>query len=149
MANIKKLGSNQQLKLLQNELDKVLAEIIEPHQDKYLTRARRLEVHIDVFETTDALHVCAELPGIEKEDVELYVSRDLLMIEGKKKSPYSGNKLRFLNLERDFGEFKREVGIPKPVDGRYIDASMENGLLHVVMPKISDRRGQRKRVPIK
>ena len=149
MANIKKTGSGEHLRLLQNELDKVLAEIFEPQQDKYLTRARRLEIHVDVFETADALHVCAELPGIDKNDVELYVTRDLLMIEGRKKSPYKGSQLRFLNLERDFGEFKKEVGIPKPVDGREIDASMENGILHVVLPKISDRRGQRKRVKIK
>jgi len=149
MANIKKSGSGQRLKTLQSELDKVLADLIEPHQDKYLTRARRLEVHVDIYETSDALHVCAELPGIDKKDVQLFVSRDLLMIEGKKKSPYKGDKLRFLNLERDFGAFSREVGIPKPVDGRSIDATMENGILHVVLPKISDRRGQRKRVPIK
>ncbi len=149
MVNSRKRDSKSRLLSLQEELDRILADLLEPTQERYFTRNRTLEVQVDVYETPNAIHVRAELPGVAKEDIEVFVSRDLLMIEGKKASPYGDEKLRFLNLEREFGKFKREVGIPKPVDGRIIEASFEEGILSVLLPKISDRRGQRKRVPLK
>lgn len=148
MADIKKGDSKNRLLSLQKELDRILADLLEPSQDRYFTRNRSLEVQVDVFETADALHVKAELPGVQREDINLFLSRDLLMIEGTKVSTYTAEKLRFLNLEREFGKFKREVGIPKPVDGRKIKAVFDNGILQILLPKISDRRGQRQRVPI-
>jgi len=149
MGDIKSLSRKNRLLSLQEELDQILSELLEqPQQERFMTRKRSLDVNIDVYETSEALHIRAELPGCEKEDIALFLSRDLLVIEGKKRIPYSGEKLHFLNLEREFGKFKREIGIPKPIYGQEISAVMNDGVLFVTMPKISDRRGKRKRIPV-
>jgi HSP20 family protein len=148
MAKIKKTHSQDRLESLQNELDQILGELMDQRQDRFATRKRSFEVQVDVYETPEAIHIRAEAPGMSKDDLAVYLSRDFLVIEGNKQAPYTSDRLRFLNMEREFGSFTREVGIPKPVDGRGCIAKMVLGVLHIILPKISDRRGQRKRIPI-
>ena len=149
MAVIKKGDSRERLLSIQEELDEILKDFLEPRQERYGGFNRSMALPVDIFETNDALHVRVELPGVSKDDVNLYITRNMLIIEGVKQSPYpGGERLRFLNLEREFGKFKREIGIPKPVDGRDIQAELTNGILFIRLTKISDRRGKQKRVPI-
>jgi len=148
MANIKKTDSINRLQNLQQELNQLLAEFVESGQGRFVSRARHLETPLDVFETDDALHFHIELPGVEKEDIGLYLSRDLLTIEGTKKAPGKCEGSRFLNVEREFGTFKRDIGLPKPTDAREIIAKLEDGILYVRLPKISDRRGKRRKIDV-
>ncbi len=135
--------------MLQDELDQIMAEFLRPHQERYSPGSRSLDVPVDIYETEEAIHVRAEMPGMTAEDVELFISRDLLSIEGGKKPTYPADNPKFLNLEREFGKFKRDVGLSKPVDVPNIRATLENGVLCVALPKISDRRGKRKRIPVR
>lgn len=148
MAKMRKTYSRDRFESLQQELDQMLGDLLDQRQERFATTQRRFEVQVDVYETPDAIHVRAEVPGMKAEELSLYLTREYLLIEGNKQPPYQGEGLRFQNLEREFGAFSREVPIPKPVDGRSVTAKMVLGILHVIMPKISERRGQRKRIPI-
>ncbi|RJO63843.1 MAG: Hsp20/alpha crystallin family protein [Myxococcales bacterium] len=149
MAGIKKRGTRDRLVLIQEELDRLFSEFMEPQaRDRYAAHDRRPEVRVDVYETESMLCVRAELPGMAREDVQLYISRDLLTIEGAKKPPFKSQKLRFLNMEREFGSIKREIVLPKPVDANTVKATLQQGVLVVCLPKISERRGSRRRLEI-
>ncbi len=148
MANIKKDYSKARLLTIQEELNQLLSDVVGKPTDRFSPRCNSLELSVDVYECDDAFHVRAEVPGMGKGDLDVFITRDLLMIEGKKQPGYGGDKVSFVNLEREFGKFKRDIGIPKPVDTQNAKASMKDGVLEVVLPKISDRRGKRKRIPI-
>jgi HSP20 family protein len=90
---------------------------------------------MNLWEKDDTFHVEAELPGLELKDLELYVmGGNQLRIKAERKPPVveSGNWLR---RERPFGSFARLIDLPYPVDADRIEASLENGLLHVTLPK--------------
>ncbi len=148
MANIKKMDTRQRMLSIQDELNHILADFLEPQQERYLARSRNLEIQVDVYETEDAINILAELPGMAIDDIGLFLSRDLLVIEGTKHASPTSENGHYLNLEREYGTYKRDVGIPKPINADKISARLDNGILHVVLPKISDRRGKRKRIPI-
>lgn len=139
--------SRERLVVIQNELDHILADIVQNRRERLLP-AQGPDSPIDIIETAGEIHVRVDLPGVEKDGLAVFISRDVLFVEANKRSPYLGEKQRFFNLEREFGRLKREIVIPKPVDARGIVAKMENGVLLVSMPKISDRRGERKPVAV-
>jgi HSP20 family protein len=80
--------------------------------------------------------VFAELPGVEKEDVKLDLSHDgRLTISGttKEEKEYE-DEAHVTHKERSFGAFTRSISVPSGIKSEDIKASMENGLLKVVLP---------------
>lgn len=102
----------------------------------------------NVSEQEGEIVVELETPGIPRENLTLWASRDLLVVEGDKPTEKHPGRVRFHHLERDYGRFRRVLEIPSPVDGRGIRAVYDAGLLTIRMPMIEDRRGERHRVPI-
>ncbi len=90
---------------------------------------------VDVVETPDALKVSAELPGMDKEDIDVSLSRDTLTISGEKRSEWEEEGEDYYHLERSYGSFRRSVAVPCEIDDDAIEATFENGVLNIVLPK--------------
>ena len=102
----------------------------------------------NVAERDHDLLVEVETPGVPPESLSLEVSRDLIVIEGERVHRREEGPVRFHALERESGRFRRILEIPCAVDTAGIRATYEAGLLTILLPKIEDRRGERRRVPI-
>jgi HSP20 family protein len=90
---------------------------------------------VNVWEETDALHVEAELPGLNLSDLEIYVTGgNQLTLKGQRKQP-TPEKGVWHREERTFGEFSRVLTLPYPVDADKVEARFENGVLHLTLPK--------------
>lgn len=139
--------SLQRLLWLRKEIDRIFRDFFDPQDEK---QAASIAAHVvcDVFEREGEFIIEAELPGVSKEDLELSVLRDILIIEGKKAKTSDDKGLSYHCMERSFGAFRRIVEIPATGDTRNIRASFSDGLLRVRLPKIPDRRGQKRKVPI-
>lgn len=91
---------------------------------------------LDLEETSEAFIVRADLAGIEPDDIDLKIKGNTLILQGKRKS---FNELledqRRLNSELDFGDFYRELTPPEEILPDKIEASLNSGILEVVMPK--------------
>lgn len=148
MANIKNRDSKNRLIWIQQELDSIIGEVVELREERFVVHSRKIEVPIDIYESEDSIHIRAEVPGVERENLNLYLSRDLLVIAGSKSPPGLGDNVSFLNAEREFGKFTRDVGLTKPIDVSRIEAKLEGGILSIKLPKRSDRRGSRKKIRI-
>jgi HSP20 family molecular chaperone IbpA len=109
------------------------------------------EISVDISETEGVLKVEIDLPGSKKKDLLLSTARGVIVVEGRKRVQYGGKKSdqQFLCMERGSGKFKRVIELPRPVDGRTFDTSMENGVLTVSAKLITERRGQRRPLPIR
>lgn len=84
---------------------------------------------VDLFLTADEMILWAELPGVRKEDLNVSVTRDTLILRGFKKSALNGPHLCL--SERYFGSFERTVRLPHPVEADMVAARLEDGLLVV------------------
>lgn len=90
---------------------------------------------LNLWEEDEALHVEAELPGLELTDLEIFVTgRNQLTIRGERKSP-AGEGATAHRQERSVGKFERTLTLPFAVDENGVDARIENGVLSVRLPK--------------
>lgn len=104
---------------------------------------------IDLSETRKAITVSAELPGMEPEDVEISIDRNLLTLSGEKKAEKEDMGDHHYRLERSFGSFRRSIPLPAEVDENKISAKMKNGVLKVTLPKSRELQQKDKRISIK
>jgi len=104
---------------------------------------------IDVKETDGAYLICAELPGLAREDVNLQVRGDALLISGQKTEQRDDAASTYRVSERRFGHFERTCPIPHDVDRTAIDASFRDGLLTVTLPKTKQAASGGEKIPIK
>lgn len=104
---------------------------------------------IDLHETDQAYTVSAELPGIDPKDVELDLRDNALTLRGEKRSERKEEDGGRRYSERSFGRFERTIPLAADVDPDRIEASFENGLLKVVLPKHAQARDKTRRIEIK
>jgi HSP20 family protein len=90
---------------------------------------------VDMSETEDGYTISAELPGLKKEDVHVEVEDHLLTISGSKEDVHKGKRKHHQYAERRFGSFKRALTLPRDADLEGIDASFDNGVLTITIPK--------------
>ncbi|MBR9978637.1 MAG: Hsp20/alpha crystallin family protein [Bacteroidetes bacterium] len=93
------------------------------------------EPRVDVYADKDTLRVLAELPGLRKDAVSLSFADGILTISGNKPVPEHAEGVAVLRAERSFGDFIREIELPKDVDPSSIAATMNDGLLTITLKK--------------
>lgn len=90
---------------------------------------------LDVEESQDAYIVRANLPGVPLADISVNIHEDLLTIAGETVSEARGEDSRMLIRERRSGKFSRSLRFPTVVNGEAIEASFEDGVLSITLPK--------------
>jgi HSP20 family protein len=95
---------------------------------------------IDVMETPDEYIVAADLPGVDRKDLELSVTGSLLSIKGDKKGERDAEKRRIFRKETWVGSFSRTIDLPSQVDAGKITAELKDGVLTVHLAKREEAR---------
>ena len=90
---------------------------------------------LDVGESETGFTVTAELPGMDKKDIQITFTDGILSIRGEKKSEHEETGEDYCLMERQYGSFSRSVRIPGEVDGEHVDAGYKDGILTVTLPK--------------
>jgi HSP20 family protein len=90
---------------------------------------------IEVFEKEDKFVVKAELPGMKEEDIDISVVGDTLTVKGERKTESEVKEEDYYCCERSYGSFSRSIAVPSNVDAKKIEASYEDGVLEVSLPK--------------
>lgn len=90
---------------------------------------------VDIFETDNHdLVVKAELPGMERENIEVVVENSTLVIKGEKKFANEVKEENYRRVERAYGTFHRSFTLPTTVDATKVSAEFKNGVLTVKLP---------------
>jgi len=97
---------------------------------------------VDMYETDDALVVKAALPGLRPEDVEISVQGDLLTIRGEIKREEKVERENYHRRELHYGVCARTISLPVSVDADKAEATFENGILTVTLPKVPEARAK-------
>lgn len=102
---------------------------------------------VEVSEQDGQFVVCAELPGLRKEDVKVELTPNGLMITGERKRDREERREGFYRSERSYGTFSRTIPVPEEANLEQAKAQFENGLLKVSLP-IPESKRQRREIPI-
>ena len=104
---------------------------------------------IDVSETDQAIKVRAEIPGMDREDINVALDDDVLTISGEKKEEKQEDNERSFSRETMYGAFQRVIPLTSRVDGSKVDASFRNGVLRISLPKLpGEKPGHGKKIEI-
>jgi HSP20 family protein len=98
---------------------------------------------VDISERKDAYVFAVELPGVTVEDLEIAFQDGLLTIQGERPLTQDSPDEQVHVLERRYGLFRRSITLPPHVKADAIEASTEDGVLRVVIPKVEEAKPQR------
>lgn len=90
---------------------------------------------VDIQETEEGYRLVAELPGLTKEDINITLENNVLRLSGERKFQKDVNKENYHRIERTYGSFTRAFALPSQVNSEKVQASFENGLLTLLVPK--------------
>ena len=131
---------------IHNEIDNLLHEFFggpiytEPLAGEWLPAA-------DITEIEEKVFVKAELPGIEKKDLDLSICGNLLTIRGEKKHTTEEKDENHYFGDRYYGSFRRTFELPAEIDQGKAEASFDKGVLKISVPKVEEAK--RKKINIK
>jgi len=97
----------------------------------------------DIVETAGRYDITVELPGMKPEDVQVEIDQGRLMIHGAKQEERKEADKTYHRVERRFGQFRRVLPLPGPVDEGLVTARFENGVLRIAVPKAETARAKR------
>jgi HSP20 family molecular chaperone IbpA len=95
---------------------------------------------VDIFETGENLVLMADLPGVDKEHLDVNLEGGILTIRGTVEMPMRGEP-----LYREFapGNYFRQFDLPEEIDAERVSAELKNGVLHLTMPKSESAKPRR------
>ena len=95
---------------------------------------------LDVSETEGTIEIKAEVPGLERKDIDISLDRDVLVIKGEKKLEKEESGKHFHRKELRYGSFYRAVRLPAEVESEKIDATYKDGVLKISLPKTEESK---------
>ncbi len=107
-----------------------------------MRRTGRFIPAVDVTEDENSVVLTAEVPGMEKEDLEVSIDNGVLTLRGEKKEEDVAEEAGYHRVERRFGQFERRLRLPDYVDTEKVDASYENGVLKLTLSKTETARAR-------
>ena len=98
---------------------------------------------LDIAERTDAYLVTVELAGVKLDDLEIILEEGLLTIQGDRQFANDSSEEQFHRVERSSGAFRRSITLPAHVEADAVEASMEDGVLRILVPKAEEAKPKR------
>lgn len=104
---------------------------------------------LDFAETDDAFIVTVELPGLKQEDIHIDLNNTLLTIRGEKKIERDDKKQNYHRIERTSGAFSRTLQMRAAINPDAIEATFNEGVLMITLPKAEEAKNKTTRIEIK
>jgi HSP20 family protein len=102
----------------------------------------------DVAESDGEVTVKIEVPGVEKDGIQLTVSDDVLTVRGETRKESEEKRKNYYREEIRYGAFHRTVPLPAEVDGAKASAQLKNGVLKVTLPKSKQPKAHEVKVAV-
>lgn len=104
---------------------------------------------VDIYDSKDQILVKADLPGLNKDEIEVSVEEGSLVIKGEKKRDTEVNEENQYKTERFYGSFYRTIPLSSKVDAEKVNAKYQDGVLTLTLSKKEEERPKQIKVDIK
>ncbi|MHB8874715.1 MAG: Hsp20/alpha crystallin family protein [Myxococcaceae bacterium] len=95
---------------------------------------------VNLYDDGTSFMVRTEIPGVDKDSIEVTAAGDQLTIRGERVVLPAGPEASYHRRECDGGQFRRTVTLPQPVDAEAIKASFKQGVLEVLLPRVPEKK---------
>ncbi len=102
----------------------------------------------NIVDEGDHFSITAELPGLEKGDIEISVRNGALEIKGEQKNEIEDKKEGYLRREYSSSSYYRNFKLPENIDEDKIEAKLEKGILKLSLPKIEEEKKEKKKIEV-
>jgi len=138
------------LEIIQNEMNRLFDSSLVGWRDR---DAGLLEgawnPAVDIYDSKDNVMVKADIPGMKKDEIDVSVHGDTLIIKGEKKKEKETKEKDFVRTERYYGSFNRAIRLPSEIQVDKVNASYKNGVLELVLPKKEESKPKQLKIDIK
>ena len=110
---------------------------------------QRFRPSLDVYETSDNLVVKATIPGVKPGDITLTLKEGTLVIQGKAEEASEEKEERYYLRERRSGGFHRAISLPDGLDVKKAEATFEDGVLTVTLPRTEEAKPLEIKIKVK
>ena len=127
---------------LSNWMDRVFDDMVNRNSGTFVPT-------LNVSETDKTFEITVALPGMNRDDVEIYFENGMLTISGERRWQHDDDKengRRYHRVEAGYGTFSRTLPLPNVVDADNISAEFQNGELIITVPKLKEKAGKKIKV---
>lgn len=133
---------------LADDIQELFAELAATLKHEHRAFTGECHPPIDVRETEQTLEVVVDVPGIPPQALRVLFRSDVLLVAGEKAPPPATDEQTYHLVEREFGRFARAVRISGAFDVEHATATIQQGALVILLPKIEERRGRSHRIRV-
>ncbi|MDB5387944.1 MAG: hspA 4 [Planctomycetaceae bacterium] len=145
-ANLRSLFPRFPFGLFRDEVDNAFSHLGD-WEGQWATQM--LNPSLDVAESENSIDVTMDIPGMKAENIDIEVVSNILTISGERseqKEEKKGNGKAFHRVERHMGQFSRSISLPCAVDQSHVEATYDNGVLKVRLPKAEETKARKFKV---
>ncbi|WP_297888354.1 Hsp20/alpha crystallin family protein [Sulfurihydrogenibium sp.] len=128
----------RELARLENEINRIFKELVP--QQEVTTEVVAWAPRVDVYEKDNNIIIEAEIPGAKKEDIEVKVKDNSVVIRGEVKREEEKKEENYYRSERFYGKFERVIPLPADVKIEEAKAEYQDGILKLVIPKATTEK---------
>jgi len=145
MAQMRRWSPFAELEAFRREIDRLFREFF---GEERAPVTRGWSPAVDIYETPAEVVVQAELPGVQRENIQIELTDERLTLKGKRERPEEAENATYHLLERHYGEFERSFVLNVPVDIEKAEATYRDGVLTIRLPKVEPKRAKRIEVKV-
>ena len=134
---------------IQEEMNKLFDERVDRFTGNSDLQNRVWEPLVDIYEKEDKFVIKAEVPEINREDIQINLENNVLTLKGERKFEKQEEKENYHRAERYYGMFQRSFTLPSTVDSEKIKASLDKGVLTIEIPKKEEVKPKKIEIDIK
>ncbi len=102
--------------------------------DNFISSGKDSKMKCDIYEKDGNYHIEVDVPGFDKNDINIEVKNDYLIISAEKKEEVNDEDKNYIRRERRYGKYERSFYIGE-MDSNKVDAEFKDGLLKILIPK--------------
>ena len=131
-----------------------ISSLLNRHFDSYFPEAAywedmdKFSMPVEIADKGKDYEVKAELPGVKKEDLDIDIDKNYIVINAKKEEEKEENEKSYKKSEFRYGEFSRTVYFPQEIDVEKTSAKLEHGILEIEAPKLAAEKGNIKKLTV-
>ena len=125
----------QDLLSIQDEMNQLFGRVFGQQPGLGRGGQRAWAPALDIAERPDAYLVTVEVPGVKPEDLDITLEGGVLTVQGERRFQDESTDQQWHRVERRYGAFRRSITLPSQVKADAIEASFQDGLLQVLVPK--------------